>query len=135
MLILCLLLAGAFLMVGCSSTKFEKYDGAVTPAENIGEVDSVGGIDFWRNGQPDRQYVILGVIEQSHHHGLPLGKVSRSFSSSSDREETIAKVAKKNGGDAVVFVAQDIDEEQSDEGYGHHRHQHFTLLVVKYVIK
>ncbi len=122
-------------MSGCSSTKFEKYDGSVTPAANVGEVDSVDGIDFWKNGEPDRQYLILGVIEQSHHHRLPLGKVSRSFSSSSDREETIAKVAKKNGGDAVIFVAQDTDTAPSDEGYGHHRHQHFTLLVVKYVIK
>ncbi len=136
-----MLFTGAFLIGGCSTAKFEKYDGSPTPEENVGEVDSVDGIDFWRNGQPDRQYLILGVIEQSHHHRLPLGRFSRVFSGSGDsedREEAIAKVAHKNGGDAVILVAEtpeaDPDTDQSiDEPYGHHRHQQFTLIVVKYV--
>jgi hypothetical protein len=140
-LMLCLLFAGAFLVGGCSSTKFEKYDGSPSPAENVGEMDSVDGIDFWRNGQPNRKYLILGVIEQGHHHRSPFGRVFRDFSSSDDREkreEAIAKVAHKNGGDAVIFVAEDSEftedaEQSADESYGHHRHQQFTLLVVKYV--
>jgi hypothetical protein len=140
-LVLSLLFAGAFLVGGCSTTKFEKYDGSVAPAENVGEVSSVDGIDFWRNGQPDRQYLILGVIEQSHYHRLPLGEASRTFSNSGDREdreEAIAKVAHKNGGNAVIFVAETpestMDADQStEESYGHHRHQRFTLLVVKYI--
>jgi hypothetical protein len=138
---LCLLFAGAFLMGGCSTTKFEKYDGSPTHQVNVGDVDSVDGIDFWRNGQPNRQYLILGVIEQGHHHRLPLGPVSRVFSSPGggrgDREEAIAKVAHKNGGDAVILVAEtpeSTDTDQStDEPYGHHRHQQFTLIVVRYV--
>ncbi len=137
-LMLCILFAGAFLTGGCSSTKFEKYDGSATLQENVGEVYSVDGIDFWKNGQPDRQYLILGVLEQSHHHHVPLGRVSRVFSNSSGREEAIAKAARKNGGDAVVFVAEDpesaMDTELSaEEPYGHQRHQRFTLIVVKYV--
>lgn len=142
---LCMLFAGAFLISGCSTTKFEKYDGSPTPAGNVGEVDSIDGIDFWKNGQPNRQYLILGVIEQSHHHRLPLGRLSRAFSSPGDsenreeaREEAIAKVAHKNGGNAVILVAEnpesDTDaDESSDETYSHHRHQQFTLIVVRYV--
>jgi hypothetical protein len=144
-LTLCMLVAGAFLVGGCSSTKFEKYDGSPTPAGNVGEVDSVDGIDFWRNGQPNRQYLILGVIEQSHHHRLPLGRLSRAFSSPGDsenrqeaREDAIAKVAHKNGGDAVILVAETPEfnpdtDSATDESYGHHRHQEYTLIVVRYV--
>jgi len=123
------------LLCGCSSTKFTEYHGAEVYQGAGGNVRTVDGIDFWENGEPDRKYKILGVLDEGSKHHLPLGRFSRVFSGSGNsdaRDSAIAKGTHKYGGNAVVFAAK--NQEQSDDGQlGGRNHQRFILVVVKYV--
>jgi hypothetical protein len=98
-----------------------------------GSVRVVDGIDFWENGDSNRKYKILGVIDESHKHGYLPGHLNRLFSDSGDRESAIAKAAHKQGGDAVIFVARAQEPSSVDQyGNGHHRRS-TELVVIKYV--
>jgi len=137
-LIFFMLLAAAFLVCGCSTAKYEEFHSSDVVQGKGGELRDVDGMDFWENGDPDRKYKILGTIEESPKHHLPLGRVSRLFSGSDDRDSAIAKVAHKKGGDAVVKVPKApepaTDDEQPIEGRHDNRsHQRFVFIVVKYV--
>ena len=133
--ILSTLFVATVFLCGCSSTKFTVYHGSEVFQGTGGSVRVVDGIDFWENGDSDRKYKILGVIDESHKRGyLPLpGHINRLFSDSGDRESAIAKAAHKQGGDAVIFVARAQEPSGVDQyGNGHHRRS-TELVVVKYV--
>jgi hypothetical protein len=100
--ILSTLFVATVFLCGCSSTKFTEYHGSEVFQGTGGSVRVVDGIDFWENGDSNRKYKILGVIDESHKHGYLPGRFNRLFSDSGDRESAIAKVAHKQGGDAVV---------------------------------
>jgi hypothetical protein len=122
-------------LCSCSSARFTEYHGSEVFQGTGGSVRAVDGIDFWKNGEPDRKYKILGIIEESRGYRLPFGRFSRLFSDSGDRDSAIAKAAHKHGGDAVVFVAR--NQEPSSVGVdqydnGHHRRS-TELAVIKYV--
>ena len=128
------------LVCGCSTTKFTAYHGSEVFQGKGGTESSVDGIDFWENGDPDRKYEILGIIEETPKHQirLPLGHISGLFSDSGDRESTIANAARKEGGDAVVRVPKapqpstDADE-AADAWPGNRSHQRFAFVVIKYM--
>jgi hypothetical protein len=128
------LLVAALLLGGCSSTKFTEYHGSeVFQGKGGGAVSNVHGIDFWEDGDADRKYKILGLIEHSRGQRVPLGRLFRSFSSSGDHESAIAKAARKKGGDAVIVLNGDDAQSSGDDfGEEHHR-RHKKYLVVKYV--
>ncbi len=134
--ILCALFAATVLLCGCSSTKFTAYQGTDVIQGKGGAVRSVDGLDFWYDGDPDRKYKILGVLEDSSGHRIPLGPLSRFskvFSESSDKDSAIAQAARKRGADAVVAVSGDQGaSNQDDDGERHHR-RHAKLAIVKYV--
>jgi hypothetical protein len=123
------------LLCGCSSVKFTEYHVAEIIQGSGGTARDVDGIEFWDKGDPDRKYKILGVIKENPKHRLPLGRLTRIFSdsgNSDDKDSAIAKVARKHGGDAVIFVSK--NREQSDAGQtGKGNRRRFTLVVVKYV--
>jgi hypothetical protein len=131
---LCPLLVALFVLCGCSSTKFTEYHGSeVFQGKGGGAVSNTGGIDFWEDGDADRKYKILGLIEHSRGQRLPFGRFFRSFSSPGDQESAIAKAAREQGGDAVIVLSGDDEQSGDDEfGGGHHR-QHKKYVVVKYV--
>ena len=128
------LLVAALLLGGCSSTKFTEYHGAeVFQGKGGGAVSNVDGIDFWEDGDADRKYKILGLIERSRGQRVPFGRLFGSFSSSGGSESAIAKAAHKKGGDAVIVLNGDDAQSSGDDfGEGHHR-RHKKYLVVKYV--
>jgi len=131
--ILSTLFVATVFLCGCSSTKFTEYHGSEVFQGTGGEVRVVDGIDFWENGDSNRKYKILGVIEESHKRGYLPGHFNRLFSDSGDREKAIAKAAHKQGGDAVVFVSRDQGQSNMDQsGNGHHQRS-TELVVVKYV--
>lgn len=85
------------------------------------------------NGDSNWKYKILGVIDESHKRGYLPGRFNRLFSDFGDKESAIAKVAHKQGGDAVVFVARNQEPSSVDQyGNGHHRRS-TELVVIKYV--
>ena len=104
-----LLAAGLF--CGCSTPPppFTEYHGKEIFQGIGGEVRSVDGVDFWENGDPDRRYVILGLIGQTAKKKPVTDRFSKVFTDaggSSEQDSAIAKVARAHGGDAVIVVTQ-----------------------------
>jgi ATP-dependent Clp protease adapter protein ClpS len=120
-------------LCGCSSTRFTEYHGSEAFQGTGDSVRVVDGIDFWENGDPDRKYKILGVIDESPRHRFPSGRLTRIFSDSGDRESAIAKAAHKQGGDAVIFVAKDQAASGVDQHGNEHPRRYAELVVIKYV--
>ncbi|MEI8299403.1 MAG: hypothetical protein WCH32_15455, partial [Pseudomonadota bacterium] len=65
-----------------------------------GTKKTVNGIDFWADGSPPRKFKLIGYIHDRRHKSGLVGMVRMS-----GLESDIAKVAKANGGDAVILVA------------------------------
>ena len=121
------------LLCGCSTFKFTEYHGSEVFQGKGGEARTVDGIDFWEGGDSSRKYKILGVIDESPRHRLPLGRFSRLFSGSGDRDSAIAKAARERGGDAVIFVTEGEESANAGQsGEGNHRRT-TKFVVVKYV--
>ena len=105
------LLAGVLASVLCAScavipsTTFTEFRGADTMTGTGGTVRTVDGIDFWETGTPNRNYRILGVIDDSRTDA-PLMKLL-------NKDGAIARVAKEHGGDAVVM----LDASRTLKGY------------------
>ncbi|HSY19890.1 MAG TPA: hypothetical protein VK815_16220 [Candidatus Acidoferrales bacterium] len=138
-LMLCALGVGMLFICGCSTTTFDEYHGSEIIQGKGGEMHPVDGIELWANGDPARKYKILGTIEESHGQQSGMGRVSSLFPNSGDGDSDIAKVARKNGGDAVIFMAKTPEPSsntvESTEGQHGNRggHRQFTLVVIKYV--
>ena len=84
----------------------------------------VDGIDFWENGDPNKKYEILGVIDDNRGDGIftHLG-----------RDSAIAKVAHEKGGNAVILMHSDRVLSGVDP-YGNVDCRRDTkVMVVKYV--
>jgi hypothetical protein len=113
------------LLVSCATTNFTEYRGESVVRGKGGAVRKVEGIDFWENGDPNRKYRILGVIDDTRGDGL----ISRA------RKDTdIAEVARQYGGDAVVLIGSDREIRGVDVYYGGVDYRRITkLLVVQYV--
>jgi hypothetical protein len=122
--ILSTLLFATVLLCGCSSTNFTEYRGPAVVQGNGGTVRVVDGIDFWENGNPDRKFKILGVIDDSRRDGIFTG---------SGRDSAIAKVARERGGDAVILVDSDRELSGVDQYGDVHYRRNTKLMVVKYV--
>lgn len=111
------------LLVSCSTTRFTEYRGASVLQGKGGTVRTVEGIDFWENGEPDRKYRILGIIDDTRGEGL----ISRA-----GKDSDIAKVARQYGGDAVVLIGS--DREIRGVYYGDVDYRRIRkFLVVKYM--
>jgi hypothetical protein len=116
----------AILSTSCrSTTGFTEYRGQGVVEGKGGTVRVVEGIDFWENGEPDRRYRILGVIDDSRGEG---------FVSRSGKDKAIAKVARERGGDAVILSGSSREFTGVDLGSGAAHYRRITkLVVVKYV--
>lgn len=65
-----------------------------------GEKKTVDGIDFWSNGAPPRKFKLLGFIDDTRLKSGLFGKIRMAR-----LEPSIAKRAKRAGGDAVILVS------------------------------
>jgi hypothetical protein len=84
-------------LVGCSSTTFQPYETQSNVYTGSGGTKIVvDGIDFWENGDPPRQFKILGVIDDDRPNGLITGMML---------EGDIAAKATAAGGDAVILAS------------------------------
>jgi hypothetical protein len=90
------------LLTGCVSTQFEAYRGQAVFEGKGGAVRNVGGIDIWDVGEPDCKYQVIGYIRQdTEQRG---GLLSRAIASSAS-ESGMLDVAKKHGGDGIIFIS------------------------------
>jgi hypothetical protein len=94
---------GTSLLFVCSialASDFVSYEGndAVRVGSG-GEKKIVDGVDFWSNGAPPRKFKIIGYVTDSRLKSGLIGMIRMSGLDSS-----IAKEAKKAGGDAVILT-------------------------------
>jgi hypothetical protein len=87
-------------------------------------VRTVKGVDIWENGEPDRPYVIVGVIDSAT---LPTSGVLLGAALAAGSESDMVDAAKKNGGDAVILVSEQTT------GGGGRVGTISKVLVVRYV--
>jgi predicted small secreted protein len=115
----------AILVTSC--TTFTPYRGNGIVEGQGGTIRVVKGIDFWENGEPNRKYRILGVIDDSRREGLIFGLVL-------PKDGAIAKVARKHGGDAVIFSDSSRELRGINLNSGKVKYKRITkLVVVKYL--
>jgi hypothetical protein len=102
------------LLCSCADTQYFNYSGAKTCLGTGGAARQIDGIDFWIEGSPARKFQIIGVITDDRRGS----RISMAL-----RNGAIAKLAKQNGGDAVM-LARDNSEvvgsisSASTSGYG-----------------
>jgi len=103
----CYLIIGALLLTVGTTTvasDFVSYEGRDAVQEgNGGEKKTVDGIDFWANGAPPRKFKVIGYITDSR---LKTGLIGMMRMSGLD--SSIAKEAKKAGGDAVILTNAEV---------------------------
>ena len=90
------------LLTGCVATQFEAYRGQAVFDGKGGAVRNVSGIDIWDVGEPDCKYQIIGYVRQDTEQNG--GLLSRAIASSAS-ESAMIDVAKKHGGDGIIFVS------------------------------
>jgi hypothetical protein len=102
-----LIALGASLFLGCSiasASDFVSYEGKDAVQEGTGgEKKIVDGIDFWSNGAPPRKFKIIGYVTDSRFKSGLVGMIRMS-----GLESSIAKEAKKAGGDAVILANSEV---------------------------
>jgi hypothetical protein len=116
------------LVTSCTKirTNFTEYRGSSVIEGKGGTIRVVDGIDFWENGEPDRKYKIIGVIDDYRGEGL----ISRLVS----RDVTIANMAREKGGDAVIIKEISRELKSVDVETGAVNYKSITKVeVVQYV--
>src|ERR1017187_9647440 len=84
----------ALLATACSTTTFTEYRGQGIAEGKGGSVRTVDGVEFWENGEPDRKFHILGVIDDFRGESILVA----------GKDGAIAKIAREHGGDAVILA-------------------------------
>ncbi len=101
--VLCIALVVASLTA--SALDFKRYYGRDAVIEGKGgEMEQIEGVDYWTNGDPPRRYEIIGYIEDRRHAS---GLVGMARLKSLPKQ--VARMAKENGGDAVIMVSSRDD--------------------------
>jgi len=131
-----------WLVAACASmvskTVYQEYQGSEgMMIGKGGTVRHVSGVDVWQIGEPNREYRIIGVIQDTtlNNQGAAPGTLNilnvASMVALSQREKRIAIEAKKRGGDAVVYISGNR-EFQSQTLYETTHSENQLFAVVKY---
>jgi hypothetical protein len=102
------------LLCSCADTQYYTYSGSRVCQGAGGAARSIDGIDFWIEGSPAKRFQVIGVITDDRRGS----RIAMAL-----RNGVIAKLAKQNGGDAVM-LARDNSEvvgsisSVSNSGYG-----------------
>ena len=86
-----------------NQTSFSQYQGPSEFTGRGGTVKNVDGIDIWTSGEPNRRFQIVGVIDQSHYNNNSV----MSFVAGMSKDSELIATAKKQGGDAIIFIGSD----------------------------
>ena len=92
-------------MSAAQAQEFLPYEGKKAFSEGDGGTKRiVNDIEFWADGAPPKKFKLLGYITDRRFNIGFLGMISMS-----SLDSDIAKVAKENGGDAVILVSSKTD--------------------------
>lgn len=87
------------------AAEFVAYEGKDAIQEGDGGAKkTVDEIDFWSDGAPPRTFKLIGFITDSRMKSGLIGKMRMS-----GLESSIAKEAKKAGGDAVILMSAETE--------------------------
>lgn len=103
--VLIVLLASFCVLVcsGCRSynnTIYSEYRGSSVFEGHGGSVRTVGGIEIWETGTPNRKYKLLGIVQHSHYDNHSLMAMLASVSKDSE----VIRQVKIHGGDAIIVL-------------------------------
>jgi len=99
--------SAAFAVVVClapvvQAQEFIAYEGKHAVQEGEGGTKKVvDGIDIWTTGTPPHKFKLLGYIDDRRHKSGIRGWIAMS-----SLESDIADIARKQGGNAVILVAE-----------------------------
>ena len=110
--------------MGCGKRIYKEYHGNRIFQGEGGTVRIVNGMEIWENGQPNRKYKIIGIIEEKGKGGLISGI---------GRDEKVIQEAKEHNADAVIIqekkdVLYGIDQKSGVALYQEER----KILVIRY---
>ncbi len=89
------------LTAGCiSSSSFQKCHGPSEFYGRGGTCHTIDGIDIWENGEPNRKYKLLGLMDTNVVSSTP----ALIFFGDSWSDSALIKEAKKQGCDAIIFI-------------------------------
>lgn len=107
---------------------FQAYEGPDAVRAGAGGTKvQANGIDFWTTGAPPRSYRVLGLLVDSRGMGLLGGNPVSS--------KAFAARVQAAGGDAVIFLDQDVDVRGafvSNGVVGLARRKTTRFLVIRY---
>lgn len=93
------------LSVPALALDFKRFYGRDAVIEGRGgEMEQIEGVDYWTNGDPPRRYEIIGYIEDRRHASGLIGMARLK-----SLPKQVARMAKENGGDAVIMVSSEND--------------------------
>ena len=89
-------LALVFVLTGCASTEYKKFEGKNSVVEGKGGTKVVvEGMEVWDNGDPPRKFSVLGIIDDVRPGGIiPMSQLRRDM----------VRKAREAGGDALVEI-------------------------------
>lgn len=93
-----------FSLIGCvsmySEATFSEWRGELIEGTGTGgTVRNINGIDVWKTGEPNRKCRLIGVLE--NHFSLNMWSYEHMHKEKIDNY--LAKHARKNGGDAIIY--------------------------------
>lgn len=112
------IILGVLSLIMVSGCAKDSYDRSITQKEYKDlsseavavKPTTVAGIDIWDKGVPNKKYIVLGVINDKRKNA---GYSQDSYN------QTIAKLAKKAGGDAaIVLLSESKVVDQVAQGCG-----------------
>jgi hypothetical protein len=85
------------LLIGCTTTEFESWEGRNSVVDGRGGTRKVvDGRDVWTYGDPPRRFQVLGIIQDDRPGGLiPMARLKHD----------IVDKTRQSGGDAVILVS------------------------------
>lgn len=96
------ILAFVSIITGCmSTTSFQKWSGPNEFCGNGGSYVTEDGIDIYTTGDPNKKFLILGIV----NHSILAGGEAIALFGDSWVYSALAKEAKKQGGDAVIMFS------------------------------
>ena len=123
---------------GCatSNVSFLPYRGTQSVFKGSGgTVRQLKGIDVWENGDPDRKFKLIGIIEQIGQDSSSRRLINLNITGqikSGIQESELVDLVKKNNGDALVLISKESKIsglDGQDVSYGFDK----KFAVIKYL--
>ena len=128
----------AVVLTGCalySSNTFSAWYGQSEFMGTGGTKRTVDGIDIWTTGTPPQRYKIIGTIQQNSTTDSSVVSALAAM----DSESSLIRDARRHGGDAIIYLADNSRVTGLDNFYAAYgsvtatRSNSKTIAIIKYL--